>query len=78
MRARMEWRREKKWMDEWENGCEISTTLSLSSSSHILSLSLSHTHSHLPSQCTTPDDMSIAERFLDEAAEAAAKVAAAA
>ena len=30
------------------------------------------------SQVTTPDDMSIAERFLDEAAEAAAKVAAAA
>jgi hypothetical protein len=27
-------------------------------------------------QCTTPDDMSIAERFLDEAAEAAAKEAA--
>ena len=39
-----------------------------------------HSHPSLlltSTQCTTPDDMSIAERFLDEAA-AAAKVAAAA
>ena len=59
--------RKRKKMD----GCRARGTaafLSLLSSHGIVSLS-----PFTPPQCTTPDDMSIAERFLDEAAAAAAK-----